>query len=430
MMMGMEQTWRWYGPDDPVSLPDIRQAGATGIVSALHDVPIGEVWQERAILERKRLIEWDDRPGTAVPRGLAWSVIESIPVHEDIKLGKPSRDHWIEKYQESLRNVGRAGIPVVTYNWMPVVDWTRTNLSMALEDGALALAFDFVAFAAFDLFMLERNGAEKDYTVDVQHRARALFNRTSAESRRILQENVIAGLPGGQEGYQLDDFRKRLAEYDGMDVAQYRANLRYFLEQIVPVASEAGVRLALHPDDPPIPLFGLPRVVSTEQDLAYVTHVVNTRANGICFCTGSLGVLPGNDLPGMVKRLGNRINFAHLRSTCRDGDGSFHEASHLRGDVDMYAVITALLQEQRRRHAANRRDEIIPMRADHGHTILDDLRKETNPGYSAIGLLRGLAELRGLEMGILRSGAVYRANAAMAGGASMDSSIGSNLYNG
>jgi mannonate dehydratase len=429
-MIGMEQTWRWYGPDDPVSLADIRQAGATGIVSALHDVPIGEVWQERAILERKRLIEWDERPGTAVPRGLAWSVIESIPVHEDIKLGKPSRDDWIEKYQDSLRNVGRAGIPVVTYNWMPVVDWTRTNLSMALEDGALALAFDFVAFAAFDLFMLERSGAEKDYTVDVQHRARALFNRTSSESLRILQENIIAGLPGGQEGYQLDDFRQRLAEYDGMDAAQYRANLRYFLEQIVPVASESGVRLALHPDDPPVPLFGLPRVVSTEQDLAYVTHVVDTRANGICFCTGSLGVLPDNDLPGMVKRLGNRINFAHLRSTCRDGDGSFHEASHLRGDVDMYAVITALLQEQRRRHAANRRDEIIPMRADHGHTILDDLRKETNPGYSAIGLLRGLAELRGLEMGILRSGAVYRAKAANASGSPMDSLIGSPLSNG
>jgi mannonate dehydratase len=406
--MGMEQTWRWYGPSDPVTLADIRQAGATGIVTALHNIPIGEVWYEEALLERRRHIEWNDSVIPPQPRGLTWSVIESIPVHEDIKQGKPTRDAWIEKYKESLRNVGKVGIPVVTYNWMPVVDWTRTNLSLELEDGARALAFDFREFVAFDMFLLQRAGAEKEYSKELIEAAKTKFESMSSEQRYVLQKNIIAGLPGGQEGYDIDEFKRRLAEYNTIDSKKYRENLKYFLEQVVPVAIESGVRLAIHPDDPPIPLFGLPRVVSTESDLQYIVNIYDSIYNGLCVCTGSLGVRPENDLPGIIERLGGKINFLHLRSTQRDPFGSFHEASHLRGDVDMYNVIVAVLKEQRRRHSANRRDEQIPMRADHGHTILDDLKKKTNPGYSAIGLLRGMAELRGLELGIEKSGVVYK----------------------
>lgn len=406
--MGMEQTWRWYGPGDPVTLADIRQAGATGIVTALHEVPIGEIWTEEAMVERKKHIEWDDRTNPGKPRGLTWSVIESIPVHEDIKQGKPNRDEWIEKYKESIRNVGKVGIPVVTYNWMPVVDWTRTRLNMELEDGARALAFDFPEFVAFDMFILEREGAEKEYKEDIIREAKRKFQSMSSEERYMLQKNIIAGLPGGQEGYDLDEFRRRLKEYDNISSEKYRENLKYFLEQVVPVAIESGVRLAIHPDDPPISLFGLPRVVSTESDLQYIVNVIDSIYNGLCICTGSLGVRPDNDLPGIIQRLGDKVNFLHLRSTQRDPMGSFHEASHLRGDVDMYNVMVEVLKEQKRRHAANRRDEQIPMRADHGHTILDDLKKKTNPGYSAIGLLRGMAELRGLELGIEKSGVIYR----------------------
>lgn len=406
--MKMEQTWRWYGPSDPVTLSDIRQAGATGIVTALHEIPIGEVWTEEALIDRKRHIEWNDSVTPPRPRGLKWSVIESIPVHEDIKQGKPTRDAWIEKYKESIRNVGKVGIPVITYNWMPVVDWTRTNLSLELEDGARALAFDFAEFAAFDLFILNREGAEKDYSEELIKAGKRKFESMSSEHQYILQKNIIAGLPGGQQGYTLEDFRNRLLEYKNIDSPKYRENLKYFLEQIIPVAIESGVRMAIHPDDPPIPLFGLPRVVSTESDLQYIVNVVDSINNGLCLCTGSLGVRPSNDLPGIIERLGNKINFLHLRSTQRDPLGSFHEASHLAGDVDMFNVMVAVLKEQKRRHAANRRDEQIPMRADHGHTILDDLKKKTNPGYSAIGLLRGMAELRGLEMGVERSGVVYR----------------------
>ncbi len=405
--MGMEQTWRWYGPSDPVTLADIRQAGATGIVTALHDVPIGEVWTEQALQERKRHIEWDDSTMPGKPRGLTWSVIESIPVHEDIKQGKALRDEWIAKYKESIRNVGKVGIPVVTYNWMPVVDWTRTDLTRELEDGAQALSFDLPEFAAFDMFILEREGAEKDYSKEIIDAARRKFESMSSEKRYILQKNIIAGLPGGQEGYDIEEFRRRLKEYDNIDSNKYRENLKYFLQEIVPVAVESGVRLAIHPDDPPVPLFGLPRVVSTEPDLQYIVNVVDSIYNGLCICTGSLGVRPDNDLPGIIRRLGDKINFLHLRSTQRDPLGSFHEASHLRGDVDMYSVMVEVLKEQKRRHAANRQDEQIPMRADHGHTILDDLKKKTNPGYSAIGLLRGMAELRGLELGIEKSGVVY-----------------------
>ena len=406
--MALEQTWRWYGPSDPVTLADIRQAGATGIVTALHEVPIGEVWGEEDITCRKKLIEWDENCTPRRSRGLTWSVIESIPVHEDIKQGRSNRDEWIEKYKESIRNVGKAGIPVVTYNWMPVVDWTRTNLAMELEDGAKALSFDMVEQAAFDLYILERKGAVDCYSNEIIRLAKAKFESMNSEQRYTLQKNIIAGLPGGQEGYSLEDFSQRLAEYDDTDDNKYRENLKYFLEQIVPVAIESGVKLAIHPDDPPISLFGLPRIVSTETDLQYIVNIVDSISNGLCICTGSLGVSPDNDLPGIIERLGHRINFLHLRSTQRDSHGSFHEASHLRGDVDMYKVMVASLKEEKKRKALNRRDEHIPMRADHGHTILDDLNKKTNPGYSAIGLLRGMAELRGLELAIVRSEVVYR----------------------
>jgi mannonate dehydratase len=405
--MSMEQTWRWYGPGDPVSLPDIRQAGATGIVTALHEIPIGEVWPLEAILERKDEIMFDRSAKPPVERGLTWSVIESVPVHEDIKMGRETRDKYIEKYKETLRNVGKAGIKTVCYNFMPVVDWTRTDLRFRLEDGAYALAFDISEFIAFDLYILEREGAETEYTRAQIENARKRYENMSNEQRYILQKNIISGLPGAQEGYDLESFRDKLNEYKGITSDIYRENLAYFLKAVIPAAEEAGVKMAIHPDDPPYPLFGLPRVVSNEKDFEYLLGVHDSIYNGITFCTGSLAVNPENNLVGMVQRLGAKINFAHLRSTQRDIDGSFHEASHLRGDVDMYNVILAILKEQKRRQAVYRPDDVIPMRADHGHTILDDLKKKTNPGYSAIGLLRGMAELRGLEMGIEKSNVVF-----------------------
>jgi mannonate dehydratase len=404
----MEQTWRWYGPDDPVTLADIRQAGATGIVTALHEVPVGEVWPLEILKDRKRLIEWDDRKDIPKERGLVWSVVESIPVHEDIKLGKPTRDVLIEKYKQSIRNVGEIGVKTICYNFMPVVDWTRTNLEFELEDGARALAFDMLEFAAFDMFMLKRPNAKESYSDEIIKKAKSVFESLSSEQRYILQKNIIAGLPGAQEGYTLEQFQQKLDEYKHIDDSVYRENLTYFLREIIPVAIESGVKMAIHPDDPPISLFGLPRVVSTESDLEALLNVVDTPYNGFTMCTGSYGVRPDNNLVGMIERHGAKLNFAHLRSTQRDGLGSFHEAGHLRGDVDMFAVILAILKEQKRREAVYRTDVQIPMRADHGHTILDDLDKKTNPGYSAIGLLRGMAELRGLEMGIEKSSIIYK----------------------
>ena len=403
--MSLEQTWRWYGPDDPVTLSDIRQAGATGIVTALHEIPNGEVWPLELIKKRKRLIEWDDSGSKSLQRGLRWSVIESIPVHEDIKQGKPERDRYISNYIDSLRNVGKAGIPVVCYNFMPVVDWTRTNLNFELGDGARALAFNMIDFIVFDLFILRRPGAV--YEEDLLDRARQRFESLNREQRYELQRTIIAGLPGAEETYSLEEFQSRLDDYREIDNDTYRKNLAYFINQVAPVAEEAGVKLAIHPDDPPYSLFGLPRVVSTESDLEFLLGQYDSVYNGFTMCTGSYGVRPDNDLVGMVERLGAKLNFAHLRSTQRSSDGSFHEASHLRGDVDMYGVMLAILKEQRKRQAVYRHDDEIPMRADHGHTILDDLNKKTNPGYSAIGLLRGMAELRGLEMGIEKSSAVF-----------------------
>jgi mannonate dehydratase len=405
--MSLEQTWRWYGPSDPVTLMDIRQAGATGIVTALHEIPNGDVWDYEAIKARKRFIEWDDRKSKPKPRGLTWSVVESVPVHEDIKQGKPTRDHYIENYKQSLRNIGKAGIPVLCYNFMPVVDWTRTNLNLKLEDGALALAFNMVDFIVFDVFILRRKGAKNQYSPELIAKAELRFESMNGEKRYELEKTIIAGLPGAEESWTLEQFLQKLDEYSDIDDNKYRENLKYFLEQVAPVAEESGVKLAIHPDDPPFSLFGLPRVVSTEKDIEFILNIYDSIYNGFTLCTGSLGVRPDNDLEGIVKRHGAKLNFAHLRSTQRDEFNGFHEAGHLRGDVDMYAVMLAILKEQRKRQSVYRPDHTIPMRADHGHTILDDLNKKTNPGYSAIGLLRGMAELRGLELGIERSGAVF-----------------------
>lgn len=405
--MSLEQTWRWYGPSDPVTLQDIRQAGATGIVTALHEIPNGKVWGLKAIEDRKRFIEWDDNQPVPKSRGLTWSVIESIPVHEDIKQGKPDRDKYIENYIESIRNVGKAGIPVLCYNFMPVVDWTRTNLNLRLEDGARALAFDMIDFIAFDVYILNRKGAKTEYDSQLVKKAERRFEATSSEERYELEHTILAGLPGSEESWSLEQFQEKLDEYKHIDDNQYRNNLEYFLKKVAPVAEESGVKLAIHPDDPPFSLFGLPRVVSTEKDFEFILNVYDSIYNGFTLCTGSLGVRPDNDLEGIVKRHGAKLNFAHLRSTQRDEYNGFHEAGHLRGDVDMYKVMLSILKEQRKRQGVYRPDHKIPMRADHGHTILDDLKKKTNPGYSAIGLLRGMAELRGLELGIERSGAVF-----------------------
>ena len=405
--MALEQTWRWYGPADPVTLQDIRQAGATGIVTALHEIPNGEVWDLEKIEKRKRFIEWDDNKPVPEARGLTWSVIESIPVHEDIKQGKNKRDKYIDNYIESIRNVGKAGIPVLCYNFMPVVDWTRTNLNLQLEDGARALAFDMIDFIVFDQFILCRRGAKEAYDNELLKKAENRFESMSSEQRYELEHTILAGLPGSEESWTLEQFQEKLDEYKNIGDNEYRNNLEYFLKKIAPVAAESGVKLAIHPDDPPFSLFGLPRVVSTEEDINFILNVYDSIYNGITLCTGSLGVRPDNDLAGIVKRHGAKLNFAHLRSTQRDEFNGFHEAGHLRGDVDMYAVMLAILKEQRKRQGVYRPDHKIPMRADHGHTILDDLTKKTNPGYSAIGLLRGMAELRGLELGIERSGAVF-----------------------
>jgi mannonate dehydratase len=402
-MTRMIETWRWYGPNDPVSLRDIRQAGATGIVHALHEVPIGEIWHLDQLIDRKRTIEWDDSIHPPKPTGLKWEVVESIPVHDSIKLGKPNRDKYIENYIHSMRNVATIGIKTIVYNFMPVVDWTRTNLDLELEDGAKALAFDLSEFIAFDLYILKREDAAKDYSFHEIEKAIDCFARMTEEDKTTLQNNIIAGLPGAQEGYSLNEFKQRLADYKNINNSQYRENLAYFLKKVVPIAEELGVRLAIHPDDPPRPLFGLPRIVSTIEDFQYIIDIYKSLANGFTLCTGSLGAREDNNLVNFVKKFGPHIHFAHLRSVKRYAEGCFLEDAHLKGDVDMYGIVAALLDEQLRRMANERYDYRIPMRADHGHVILDDLNKKTNPGYSAIGLLKGMAELRGLELGIIKS---------------------------
>ncbi len=387
-MKYLEQTWRWYGPDDPITLKEIRQTGATGLVTALHHIPVGDTWPIEEIQKRKKLIE---------DAGLRWSVVESVNVHDEIKAGGPNRQQYIKNYKETIHNLGQSDVRIVCYNFMPALDWTRTNLNLELSSGAIALDFDYVDAIVFDRFILKREGSEGDYSAEQIEQASIRRESMTDEQISALSRTILQGLPGGARGFTMEEFENSLRSFQDVDAYRMRENLGAFLTEVVPVAEHEGVKLAIHPDDPPFSLFGLARVVSTEQDLAGLLKVIDSPANGLCFCTGSLGARSENDVTSMARRFAGRVNFVHLRNVQIRNFRSFHESDHLEGSVDMFEVLRQLSIEQQQR------DSLIPYRPDHGHVLLDDVKRKTNPGYPLIGRMKGLAELRGLEMAIVRS---------------------------
>ncbi len=394
MISNLEQTFRWYGPNDAVTLAAIRQTGATGIVNALHHIPSGEVWSLDEINQRKEMIK---------AAGMRWSVVESVNIHESIKTAGKQRDEFIEKYIVTLKNLSKAGIKTVCYNFMPVLDWTRTDLDFRLPNNASALRFDAAALAAFDLYILEREGAHRDFSPEQRQKAKEFLNNLTHEEEQQLTSTMMAGLPGTSDVLTIAEFKEHLKKYKDIDAKALKENLAYFLKAIMPDCEDWGIKMCIHPDDPPFPILGLPRVVSTEKDLTDVINSAPSPNNGLTFCTGSLGARGDNDLPGMIERLGPHIHFLHLRNVQREANGSFYEADHLGGSTDMYAVMKSVILEQKRRAETGRDDIAIPMRPDHGHKLLDDFNYNTFPGYSIIGRLKGLAELRGLEIGVKRS---------------------------